>query len=161
MQPRAIAAEARNLTAEDRIVAAFVFNFCKVVTWPAAARDTLTLAVIGDDGATAALQELDGRGFGSGSLRVLDRAGDGSLEGCDLLYLVPGSAADLDSILARAASRPILTVSSADEFCERGGMVQLVSNRGKIRLLINNRRAQAANLVLSSQLLKMATIVEE
>ena len=131
------------------------------MTWPSARTDTLTLAVIGDDGATAALQELDGRGFGSGSLRVLDRAERRLLRGFDPLDVAPGSSADLESILARAASRPILTVSSADEFCERGGMVQLVSNRGKIRLLINNRRAQAANLALSSQLLKMATIVEE
>ncbi|MBE0566787.1 MAG: YfiR family protein [Krumholzibacteria bacterium] len=160
-QPRATAAAARGLSTEDRIAAAFIFNFCKVVTWPIARTDTLTLAVIGDDGAAAALQELDGRSFGGGRLRVLGRADDGALLDCDLLYVTPGSGGALDSILARAESRPILTVSSTDEFCERGGMIQLVNNRGKIRLLINVRRAQAANLTISSQLLKMATIIEE
>ncbi len=153
-------ARTTELSEQDRIVAAFVFNFCKVVTWPAAA-DSLTLMVVGDDGAAGALQELDGRTVGRGRLRVLAEPADSSFAGCNLLYLSPDAGDDLEAILARVATMPVLTVSTADDFCERGGMVQLVSNRGKIRLHINNRRAVEANLVMSSQLLKMATIVEE
>ena len=55
---------------------------------------------------------------------------------------------------------PILTVSDIDDFARAGGMIGLVEAEQRIRFDINLATARQANLKLSSQLLKLATIVE-
>ena len=52
-----------------------------------------------------------------------------------------------------------LTVSDVDGFAERGGIIQLTTESGKIRLKINVIAAKASNLVISSKLLRSAEIV--
>ena len=52
-----------------------------------------------------------------------------------------------------------LTVSDADDFAERGGMIQLKTENGKIRLKINVNAAKASSLIISSKLLRSAEIV--
>ncbi len=155
------AARAQEPTDEGRIMAAFVYNFCKVTTWPEEPADRLDLVVAGRDDVTAALLELDGRTLGRRSLAVR-RLGDGAApDSCHLLYLAEDPSLEPAAILAGLGRAPVLTIGTADGFCGQGGMIQLVRSRGRIRLLINNRAAEAAGLVFSSQLLKMATIVDE
>jgi hypothetical protein len=49
-------------------------------------------------------------------------------------------------------------VSDADGFAERGGMIRFVTDRNHIRLQINVDAAQAANLTISSKLLRVADL---
>lgn len=51
-------------------------------------------------------------------------------------------------------------MSEIDGFCEAGGMVRLRRDRNRIQLLVNLRAAERAGPRLSSQLLKVAQIVE-
>jgi hypothetical protein len=50
-------------------------------------------------------------------------------------------------------------VSDADDFIERGGMIQLATSQGKIRLRINASAAKSATLTISSKLLRAADLV--
>ena len=53
----------------------------------------------------------------------------------------------------------VLTVSDVPEFCERGGIIGLVKKDDKVRFEVNRAAADRAQLVLSSELLKVATKV--
>jgi len=55
--------------------------------------------------------------------------------------------------------RNILTVGETDDFVRRGGTIQLASAQNKVRLMINPDTAKAANLTISSKLLRAAEIV--
>jgi len=55
---------------------------------------------------------------------------------------------------------PILSVSDIADFTRAGGMIDLVEVEQRIRFNINLSAARRARLRLSSQLLKLATIVE-
>jgi dihydroxyacid dehydratase/phosphogluconate dehydratase len=55
----------------------------------------------------------------------------------------------------------VLTVSDLPHFAERGGMIGLVRQQDRIRFEVNRTAAEKANLVLSSELLKLATKVIE
>jgi DNA-binding LytR/AlgR family response regulator len=55
--------------------------------------------------------------------------------------------------------RDILTVGDVERFSARGGMIRFVTEHGRIRLRINLKAAEAANLKLSSKLLRPAEIV--
>ena len=50
-------------------------------------------------------------------------------------------------------------MSDADRFASRGGMIRFVTDHNRIRLRINLEAAKAANLTLSSKLLRPAQIV--
>ncbi len=65
----------------------------------------------------------------------------------------------MEKILARLRGRNILTVGDAEGFGLHSVMIRLVTVENKIRLRINLEAAQAANLRLSSKLLRSAEIV--
>ena len=64
------------------------------------------------------------------------------------------------AVLTKLARLPILTVGDIADFAQEGGMIGLVEAEQRIRFNINLAAARQANLKLSSQLLKLATIVE-
>jgi hypothetical protein len=60
---------------------------------------------------------------------------------------------------ASLKERSILTVSDTEGAAQRGVMIRLVTEKNKIRLRINLQAAKAANLTISSKLLRPAEIV--
>jgi hypothetical protein len=56
--------------------------------------------------------------------------------------------------------RKILTVADVEGAAKRGVMIRFVTEQNKIRLRINLEAAKAANLTISSKLLRQAVIVE-
>jgi len=79
---------------------------------------------------------------------------------CEVLYISKYSEFELSQILYKVKELPILTVSNTDKFLERGGMVQLHTNKNTIGLEINNTKAQVNNIRLSSKLLEMAITIK-
>ena len=55
----------------------------------------------------------------------------------------------------------VLTVSDIDRFARRGGVIGLVLEGDRIRFEVNLKAAERAQLRLSSDLLKLASIVRE
>jgi len=78
---------------------------------------------------------------------------------CDILFINRSAGAQTGGDTARLKNRPILTVSDADRFAERGGMIRFVTDRSRIRLQINPEAAEAAHLTISSKLLRVAEVI--
>jgi hypothetical protein len=81
------------------------------------------------------------------------------IETCHVLFISRSEGDRLEQILASLQGRHILTVGDAEGFAVRGGMIRFMRAANKIRLRINLQAATAANLVLSSKLLRPADIV--
>lgn len=151
---------------EYQVKAVFVFNFAQFVDWPPppdAVPDSaapLVIGILGEDpfggflDATVRGEHLGARPF---VLRHYENVED--IEECDILFISRSEAKRMQAILASLKDRPILTVSDADRFAERGGMIRLVTDRHHIRLQINLEAAQGAHLTISSKLLRVAEIV--
>jgi len=145
--------------AESSIKAAIVYNLARVVDWPAAALgDAFVLEVVGADDQAPDFRTLADKEIGGRPLRICSGADATARQ---MVFLARSEAARCDAVLAACAAQPILTVSEIDDFCERGGMVQLVRSRNRIRLRVNRAAAEAAGLRLSSQLLRVAELVGE
>ncbi len=145
----------------DLIRAAMVYNFCKFVDWPAAKQTPhLVLGVVAASDRVPDFSSIDGKQVNKRSLRVRPATSRQELADCDLVFINRETTRPLADILADTAQKPVLTISEVEDFCARGGIIQIVPRRGKMRFFINRRAAGEAGLVLSSQLLKMARIVE-
>ena len=123
--------------------------------------DDLILALVGTDGATSTLLTIDGKKVGGKTLKVVQQSPDAPLVTCDMVYISPTTSSNIDSLLSHIGTTPILTISATEDFCKRGGIIQMERTRGKIRLRVNNKRAQASQLSLSSQLLKIVTVTND
>ena len=78
---------------------------------------------------------------------------------CHILFVSRQEQRHVDAILDSLKGRSVLTVSDAEGFAARGGMIRFVTDHNRIRLRINLEAARAANLKLSSKLLRPAQIV--
>lgn len=149
---------------EYQVKAVFLFNFAQFVDWPpeavADSQEPLVIGILGSD-PFGDLLDATVRGEHRGArpflVRRYQRAED--IKSCNILFISRPEADRPQEVLAGLKSRPILTVSDAEGFAERGGMIGFVTDRNRIRLKINLGVAQAAHLTISSKLLRVAEII--
>jgi hypothetical protein len=149
---------------EYQVKAAYLYNFGRFVKWPAksaAAKDeSFTVCVLGPDpfgqtlDSTLAGEALDGKPVEVRRISRPQQSGD-----CRILFISSAEESHLKDILLALDQVGVLTVSDMADFTRRGGMIQFVSEAGKIRFEINLANAESAKLVLSSELLKVAAAV--
>jgi hypothetical protein len=149
-------------TPEAQIKAGIVFNLAMVVTWPETELDdgTFTIGVVGHDDSDPVLSHLAGKEVRRRKLVLVDSLPVDAAPGAQIVYISRSQQGGIPVLLAGLSGEPVLTVSDVDGFCEAGGMVELRRDRNRIQLRVNRGAAERVGLRLSSQLLKMAEIVE-
>lgn len=146
---------------EVALRAAFLFNFAKYVEWPAHAFDrtegALVICVVQDRdlveelGKQAAGTTIDGHAVW---IHAVSEPAEAT--SCQVLYVADGGEPRLPAIRREIAGLAVLTVGDGRTFLNRGGMIALVTDGGRLRFEIDNERAQEEGLRLSSHLLKLA-----
>lgn len=145
------------------IKAAFLYNFAKFVDWPGEAfpnrRTPLTLCILGKDPFGVALESIKGKTVRSRRLVIQHLARIDDLEQCHILFISTSEEKRLSQILSTIRGKTILTVSDINSFARRGGIINLVTAKSKIRFEINVDAMDLVGLKISSKLLKLAKIV--
>ena len=145
---------------EYQVKAAFVFNFSKFVEFPGEQTGPFTICVFGTDPFDGALDSIvTARGLHGRTVDVRRMAPVSSGRECNIAFLAAAESTKMDDFLARFGRRSVLTVSDAAGFADRGGIIELLLERGRIRLVINIEAAVHANLKISSQLLRLARVI--
>jgi YfiR/HmsC-like len=149
---------------EYQVKATYLYNFARFVQWPensdAVKGDSFSICVLGRDpfGRTLdsilAGETLDGKPLAAKRISTPRDAGD-----CRILFISSTEQDHLKEILDALDESSILTVSDMPEFSRRGGMIQFVLEGDRVRFEINLTKAETAKLILSSELLKVATSV--
>jgi hypothetical protein len=75
------------------------------------------------------------------------------------LFISSSETNRLNKIIEALDKSAVLTVSDIPQFSQRRGMIQFVLEGSRIRFEVNLAATQRAGLVLSSELLKVATAV--
>lgn len=149
---------------EFQIKAAYIYNFGKFVKWPAVApanqSGSFTICVLDGDpfgatlGSTLAGETVGGKPV---AVKHIDKAQEASV--CHILFIGSAQGKDLKEILSALDEAAVLTVSDMPNFSKRGGMIQFVPERDRIRFEINLEGAEKSHLVFPSELLKIAVAV--
>jgi hypothetical protein len=150
--------------AEYEIKAAFIYNFAKFVQWPDETfeqpRSPLVVCLIGQDNFGAALESIDHKIAQGREVQVLRLVRLDDVRSCHILFISESERSRLATLLHAVAGAHVLTISDLDHFAEAGGMIGLYSLDDRIQFSINLQAAQGASLKISSQLLKLARIVQ-
>lgn len=80
---------------------------------------------------------------------------------CQILYIGMSEQGRVRQLLPMARRAGMLTVSDIPSFAEVGGTIGFVTLQDKIRFEVNRDAAERSRLLLSSQLLKVASRVIE
>jgi len=153
-------AYAAEFSKEDAIKAAFVFHFAHFVEWPADRPETITIGVLGEDPFNGALEIINGKTVNGQSIRIKHLwSTDLSIDDLQVLIVGGFDGDAVASILASAADQPILTIADLDVFKIEGVIISLFRKGTRQKFGVDRKAAMQAGLILGSQLLQIATVV--
>lgn len=153
-------------SSEYLIKAGFIYNFAKLMEWPAQAfsqpTSPIVIGVLGTDPFQGMLddvlrgKQVNGREFVVKHLKWGD-----DLRSCNILFVSSSEKVHVDEMFHLIKGLPILTIGDTPGFAERGGIINFVVEDNKVRFEVNVKAARQANISISSRLLALARIVPE
>lgn len=153
-------------SSEYLIKAGFIYNFAKLMEWPAPAfsqsTSPIVIGVLGTDPFQGMLdnvlhgKQVNGREFVVKHLKWGD-----DLRSCNILFVSSSEKAHFDELFHLIRGLPILTIGDTPGFAERGGIINFVLVDNRVRFDIDVNAAKQAKISISSRLLALATIVPE
>jgi hypothetical protein len=151
-------------SSEHLIKAGYVYNFAKLVEWPASVApkgQPIVIAVLGNDEfATVLSRVVDGKKIDDRVFTVKRLKGKDLKEcGCRILFVASSESARTEEIVQFQNAASVLTIAEVPDFARRGGIISLTLEDSKVRFAINVDAAAQASLTISSRLLTLATIV--
>lgn len=161
--PLSIAAE--DSSQEYKLKAGFLFNLARLTEWPDSVFSDpdvpFNICFVGEDVfGKAALNTIANKKVRTHPVQLQQEISLEQAETCQILFIPAAEEKDLPKILERLVELPILTVADMEEFAQRGGMVNLLKQKGRIALEINLQASKKAGLKISARVLKLATIIE-
>lgn len=148
------------LQTEYRIKTAFLYNFSRFAVWPADAlqnRSEFSLCTLGNTNMREQLDTLTGKSVHGKTIFVKHFETPEDLAECHLVFI--GESDDLTETMWILKEQPILTVSDAAAFTEKGGIIQFKLVDNKVRFRVNVDAAKSSGLTISSKLLSLAISV--
>lgn len=151
---------------EYDLKAAFLYNFAAFVDWPPQAFEDaqapFVIGVIGADPFGPVLDELVRGERAKDRPLVVRRLNElHEIRGCHILFISRTERYRLYDILWHTRGHAILTVSDLPGFTSAGGMIGFRTEQQRIVLQVNPAAAAAAELVISSKLLRVARVAPE
>lgn len=148
---------------EDRVKAAFVFNFIKFVEWPETSfknpAASLNVCVWGSEADADSMVGLQRKTAKQRELKVVAVNAAEELAACHVLFLTRNSRSSYRTVLRSIADKSVLTVSDIAGFAQSGGLIGLFKSDNQMRFAINVEATQRSGLRMSAQLLKFGKIV--
>ncbi len=143
-----------------------MFNFSKLVEWPASAFDhaqgPIIIGVVGRDSVGDELTRTFARATANGrplEIRRVSAGNASALRACHIIF-VPESESG-DGIVATVQGYPVLVVGESEDFARRGGGLAFVKVNATLKFVANPKAASRGGVTVSSKLLRVAQNVVE
>lgn len=152
---------------EETVKAAFVYNFAaRHVKWPESAHQSkqspFVIGVLGRDAFLTRLEEIcRGRKIGERALVVKAVESTSDALSCHVVVVTSAREDEVRDIANAAKGKPLLVVGNSEAAIARGAHIAFFVEKSKVRFAIAPERAKNAQLEISSELLKLARIVDK
>lgn len=148
---------------ETRLKSIWLEKFSKFIEWPTTdSLDYFTIAILGDGDINQYLQEIyKNRTIKNKPVRikVIDKIDN--LESCNILFVNAEQAKDLDKVLDKVRSKPILTIGDTQGFAKKGVIINFYLEQNKVRFELNISAAKSSGLDVDFRLLEAAKIIKK
>jgi hypothetical protein len=145
---------------EQDIKAAYLYNFIKFIEWPESdTSESMIICILGDDSINEKLQTLNHRTIRNKQLMIQLLSSYTANEQCTILFIGQSEQKFIEQIVGTIGARPVLTISSIQDFANEGGVIGFIKMGNIVRFNINLAQANQAKLAISSKLLELANRV--
>lgn len=146
---------------EEQVKAAFVYNFAKFIEWPTGtfkdASEPIVVGIVGEGRFGDILDETLRGKLVQGRPMTVKHFPDARVERCQILVVADERSTE---VLSRLGTTATLTVGDGSDFTRSGGMIGFAVEERRVRFDVNLEALRRAQLKPSSQLLKVARVVE-
>jgi hypothetical protein len=151
---------------ENRVKAAYLYNFAKFVEWPAekfaSPAAPFQLCVLDDAVFQAELTRIvQGKTIAGRAVKVVPVESANEAGDCHAVFVNSSRYGQVQHIVEALSRRGVLTVGETKNFCQKGGIVNFVLQDDRVQFEVNHKAANAAGLRISSRLLSVAKLVFE
>jgi hypothetical protein len=159
---------------EYEIKAGFIYRFLLFVKWPdqndvvnlSDEDETIVIGIVGKDPFKNYFTSVENKIVPTINKRLEIRrfdsfSDDPEIKKCQVLYISSSERKNLGSIFSTLNNAPILTISEVNNFCENGGIINLVTIGDRIRYEVNISKAKRLGFIMNSSFLKAAIRVTE
>lgn len=150
-------------TYEYDVKAVFLYNFTRYVEWPEALQpEGLTIVVLGESAIVPPLREIARKGaVGKAPIVVRQCFDVGQIGRPRILFIARSAVPLIAQVLEEIRGTDILTVGESEGLAARGVAINFVERNGTIRFEMSERTLRQTGIQVSSQLLKLAILVDE
>lgn len=160
-------ADLDSLSDEAQLKAAYIDRILNFVQWtgPKADVDTLVIGVVGDNALSAALRAATPGRYDKPFVVCAADSARELADACRLIWIaatidgVPRAAHPQWGDIAWIADRQVLTIGEDEGFTVDGGVIGLRREGDGLRFTVSTGAAERAGLIISSKILRLATIV--
>lgn len=156
-------AQAQRQAPEPELKAAILVNMLLFVDWPdqhTQPTTQITVCYLGIGPVSTALMQLDGKLLKGKPLRVVPVEAS-KITHCHVLYVASFEAASLPSVVPQARTHGVLLVGDSPGYLQRGVMLNLDVDRGRVVFDIDLNAVRQTTLSISSKVLRLARQVLE
>lgn len=151
---------------EYQVKALFLYNFANFVEWPddafAAPSSSLRMCLYGAVPFGEFLDMVNGAAIRDRTLEVIRTTDYEKIRaGCHILFVGIDHLPELDKFFRNLNHLFVLSVGNTNDFASRGGVVNIVRTRDQQQFEINLAKAIDNGLLISSDLLALARIINE
>jgi YfiR/HmsC-like len=155
------AAMAQSKDQESDLKAVFIYNFTKYIEWEnGGSENRFIIGILGQSPLESSIGEIAKTNLAKNKkivLKQFNRPEDISY--CNILFIPHGSPVPLQSVLEKV-DKGVLIISEEPGLARQGTAINFVLSNDKLKFEINLKALYSAGLKASSQLLKLATIVD-
>ena len=148
---------------EYALKAVFLYNFCQFIDWPprrfGTHKSPIIIGILGSNPFGNLLTEtVQGEAVRGRPIHVEFYQSPAQAKNWHLLFISDAEFARHPAACATLRGHGVVTVGESDDFLNQGGMIALASEQNRIRVRIYLEPVSAANVEISSKLLRIADI---
>lgn len=158
----ALAADNEKDSRADDIKAVFVYKFTGYITWPEDDDKPFTIAILGKTSLLEPLKTIaEKKTVDTRPLLIRECSNVDDVSGANILLIAETMEKHLEAILKKAEEENILTVGSSPGLAKKGVAINFCPMEDRIGFEMNLNALKRSGLGVSSQLVKLAKLVEE
>lgn len=151
----------KQTSGEYNVKAAFIYKFTNYVEWDAGIKgDEFVICVLGSSPISEALMPIARANSVKGKRVVIRQCQTADEIGnCHILFISNRSAQPLAEVLGKIPKEGVLTISEKEGFAAAGTSINFIVVDNRLRFEANPKVIYSSGLTVSSQLLKLAVLV--
>jgi hypothetical protein len=154
---------------ENKIIIAYIYQFTNYIEWPERAvnatatheAEPFVISVIGNPSLQEELEQLAQKKMvKSRPIKIEAFVEPGELKRSQVVLFGGNDVKLLQKILAKTKNTAALVITNAAGFAQKGAMINFFVDDSRLRFEVNRAAIEKENLRISSQLLKLAKLVD-